>query len=73
MFGHKKEDYRGSTVGKKYHQNLHISGNKIYSYSTVVAEIHGTELWELGKWSVTTSKHVNYICNHFGLKKVKKY
>lgn len=68
----RKTDYRGEPA-KRYGQNLHINGNKIYSYNTIVAEIHGTELWELGKWSMTTSKHVNYIASHFGLKKVKKY
>lgn len=71
--GLKVKDYRGQKVGKQYNENLHIDGNKIYSYHTVVAEIHGNELWELGKWSVTTSKHVNYVARYFNLKKIKKY
>lgn len=71
--GLKIKDYRGTTIGKKHKENLHIDGNKIYSYHTVVAEIHGNELWELGKWSSTTSRHVNYVAQHFNLKIVKKY
>jgi hypothetical protein len=67
-----KNDFRGHSLGR-YSDNLHVNGNKVYSYNTLVAEIHGTELWELGKWSVTTSKHVNYVAKYYGLTKVEKW
>jgi hypothetical protein len=57
----------------KYLQNLHIEGNKVFSYSTHVATIdreHG-QLLVHGYWSMTTSKHINYVANEYGLKKVE--
>ncbi len=45
----------------KYKQNLNVIGNKVYSYNTHVATINGTQLIQLGLWSVTTQKHINYV------------
>ena len=56
----------------KYRDNLRVKGDKIYSYNTLVAEIHGPELWALGWWSQTTSKHINYVAKEYGLKKIDK-
>lgn len=55
----------------KYKQNLHQEGDKIISYTTHVATIEGGKLFVLGWWSVTTSKHVNYVANYYGLEKVE--
>jgi hypothetical protein len=52
---------------EKYKQNLRLEGNYIISYTTKVAEIKGTELHQLGWWSVTTQKHINYAAKELGL------
>ena len=57
----------------KYKANLKIkNGNEVWSYTTKVAIINSDEIIELGYWSVTTRKHVNYVgqienkpVNHF--------
>jgi hypothetical protein len=54
----------------RYKQNLRVVGNEVVSYTTAVAVIDaeaGT-LRELGKWSRTTTKHVNYAAQQLGLK-----
>ena len=55
----------------KYKQNLRKDGNFIISYTTKVAEIKGNELHQLGYWSVTTQKHINYASRELGLTLVK--
>lgn len=55
----------------KYKQNLTVSENKVYSYSTHVATIEGSKLLVHGHWSSTTSKHVNHVANEYGLTKVE--
>lgn len=52
---------------EKYKQNLRIDGNKIFSYNTHVATIDGHMLIRHGWYSVTTSKHVNYVARELGL------
>ena len=57
---------------KRYNTNLRIDGDQVISYTTCVAIIDreaGT-IHELGKWSQTTTKHVNYVASELGLKKV---
>lgn len=56
---------------KKYKQNLKIEGSKVYSYNTHVATIQDNKLWQLGWWSVTTQKHINYVAKEFNLILVK--
>ena len=57
----------------KYKENLRIIDNTdVYSYSTRVAQIKGEELHVYGWWSPTTSKHINYVANHYNLKKVEQ-
>jgi hypothetical protein len=59
----------------KYKQNLRATDNYIYSYETKVAEIdHATQtIKPLGWWSMTTSKHINYVGSEYGyeVQKVK--
>lgn len=51
----------------KYKQNLRIEGNKVISYTTHVASIEGTNLRQLGWWSMTTQKHINYVARELNL------
>jgi hypothetical protein len=51
----------------KYTKNLEKIGNGIYSYGTRVAIIEGTTLKQLGYWSQTTQKHINYAAAECGL------
>lgn len=55
----------------KVGDNLHISGNQVISYDTVVAEIEGNNLIELGKFSRTTTKHIHKITDLFGLNLIR--
>ena len=55
----------------KYKQNLRIQGNDVWSYSTIVAKINGDNLNQLGYWSQTTQKHINYVANQLSLTLIK--
>ena len=55
----------------RYKQNLKQQGDNIYSYNTHVATIKGNELHQLGWWSVTTQKHINYVANELNLTLIK--
>ena len=55
----------------KYKQKLKIMGNDVWSYSTIVAKIDGSDLRQLGWWSVTTQKHINYVSNQLNLNLIK--
>ena len=55
----------------KYKQNLTIHGNKVWSYTTHVATINGNKLEQLGYWSQTTQKHINYVARELDLTLVK--
>jgi hypothetical protein len=56
---------------KRYKQNLRIEGNKVISYTTNVAKIEGQNLIQLGWWSVTTQKHINYVARELNLNLIK--
>jgi hypothetical protein len=56
---------------KKYKQNLRIENGNVISYTTIVAKIEGTNLLQLGWWSVTTQKHINYVANELKLNLIK--
>jgi hypothetical protein len=56
---------------KKYKANLRIEGSKVISYVTHVATIEGGKLIQLGYWSQTTQKHINYVANELGLELIK--
>lgn len=51
----------------RYKQNLKQVGDDIYSYSTKVATIEDGKLKQLGYWSMTTQKHINYAAAELGL------
>tara|TARA_R110000765_G_scaffold148192_1_gene250673 strand:+ start:110 stop:295 length:186 start_codon:yes stop_codon:yes gene_type:complete len=55
----------------KYKQNLRIVGNDVWSYSTIVAKIDGNNLLQLGYWSMTTQKHINYVADKLSLTLIK--
>jgi len=55
----------------KYKQNLKIEGDKVISYITHVATIKGDELHQLGYWSMTTQKHINYVAKELNLNLIK--
>ena len=52
---------------KRYNKNLKVEGYKVFSYSTHVATIEGSKLIQLGYWSVTTQKHINYVARELNL------
>ena len=56
----------------KYKQNLSIQGNNVWSYSTIVAKIDGNDLLQLGYWSQTTQKHINYVADQLDLILIKE-
>jgi len=51
----------------KYKANLKVTGNKVFSYNTHVATIEGNDLIQLGYWSQTTQKHINYVADELDL------
>lgn len=55
----------------KYKQNLRIENEKVISYTTHVATIEEDKLIQLGWWSVTTQKHINYVANELNLNLIK--
>lgn len=59
----------------RYKQNLYATNDAVYSYNTKVAEIRGNYLVvlpEYEKYSVTTSKHINYAASMLGLVRVSQ-
>jgi hypothetical protein len=56
---------------EKYKQNLRVDRDNVYSYNTHVATIKGTELHQIGYWSMTTQKHINYVAKELNLKLIK--
>jgi len=55
----------GKTYGK-YVENLQTVGNTIYSYGTPVAKYKNGKVVTDRFYSVTTSKHINYIARLWG-------
>lgn len=55
----------------KYKQNLSIRGNQVWSYTTHVATIADNKLIQLGYWSMTTQKHINYVAKQLDLILIK--
>ena len=60
---------------KRYFQNLRTDNNNIFSYNTNVATIdHDKRHVIIKNWySVTTSKHINYIANLLNYQTIKLY
>lgn len=65
------------TKFKKYKKNLcavqHMGNTYVKSNDTLVARVDycNKELIQLGYWSVTTQKHINYAASVWGLKLIK--
>ena len=59
------------TKFKEYQDNLCRVGNKIWSYTTHVATIKDDKLIQLGSWSITTQKHINYVASELELTLIK--
>jgi len=59
---------------EKYKQNLKVDNFFIYSYGTKVAEINHIKktVTKLGYWSVTTSKHINYVAREYNYEILNK-
>jgi len=55
----------------RYQMNLRYDYPFVYSYDTKVAKVEGSKLIELGWWSVTTQKHINYVAREMNLELVK--
>lgn len=53
-------------------QNLFIQENRVISYETHVATIKDNILYEFGKFSHTTSKHLHKVADLLKLKREKK-
>lgn len=51
-------------------QNLFLKGNKVISYTTHVATIKKNQLHELGKFSRTTTKQLQFLCRILNLEYV---
>ena len=52
----------------KYTKNLSIKNfNEVWSYTTKVAIINSDHIQELGYWSMTTRKHINYVGMEYNL------
>ena len=59
------------TKFNRYKTNLTKVNNDIYSYSTKAATIKNNNLIQLGWWSVTTQKHINYVAKELNLNLIK--
>ncbi len=57
---------------ERYKQNLRIDGNRVISYTTHVATIENGNLIQLGWWSQTTQKHINYVAQELSLNLIEK-
>ena len=57
----------------RYRENLIVVNNDVISYTTKVAEIDREKmvLKQLGHWSVTTQRHINYVAQQEGLTLIK--
>tara|TARA_R110000737_G_scaffold300246_1_gene307076 strand:+ start:67 stop:246 length:180 start_codon:yes stop_codon:yes gene_type:complete len=56
---------------EKYTQNLRFEYPFVISYTTKVAEVKGDKLHQLGYWSMTTQKHINYASQELNKKLIK--
>ena len=52
---------------QRYRKNLQYDDCHVYSYDTKVAEIYPDHILQLGWWSSTTQKHINYASSQLGL------
>ena len=57
----------------RYKNNLIVVGNDVISFTTKVAEIDEDKMTikQLGYWSVTTQRHINYVAQQEGQTLIK--
>ena len=55
----------------RYKENLRLEGNEVWSYTTHVATIKFDKLYQLGYWSQTTQRHINYVASQMKLTLIK--
>ena len=57
----------------RYKENLRLVEDKVYSYTTHVATVNMNDrtLTQLGYWSKTTQKHINYVASELDLNIIK--
>tara|TARA_R100000149_G_C5780672_1_gene76773 strand:+ start:162 stop:356 length:195 start_codon:yes stop_codon:yes gene_type:complete len=57
----------------RYRENLIVVNNDVISYTTKVAEIDREKMAikQLGYWSVTTQRHINYVAQQEELTLIK--
>jgi hypothetical protein len=64
------------TKFSRYKDNLSIINENgetyVQSYSSRVAKVEGPFLRQLGWWSTTTQKHINYAASQLGLELIRK-
>ena len=62
----------------KYKRNLRIevrddNKHEVYSYNTLVAKFkQGEPMTQMGWWSVTTQKHINYVARCYEIPTIIK-
>jgi hypothetical protein len=57
---------------QRYKQNLCIQNeNEVWSYTTKVGIIKDDCIEELGYWSMTTRKHLNYVAKEYSKPLIK--
>lgn len=49
-----------------------MNGTEVWSYTTKVGVIHDDHIQELGYWSATTRRHINYVGKYYN-KEIKYY
>jgi len=63
-------DLNGLKKMDRHKENLLVSEDNVFSYLTKVATINHKErtIKPLGWWSVTTSRHINYVGREYNYK-----
>jgi hypothetical protein len=67
----KNTNLKSEQMLERYKQNLRVDRDQVWSYTTHVATIAGDKLIQLGYWSMTTQKHINYVAKQFDLELIK--
>lgn len=67
----KNTNLKSEQMLERYKKNLKVDRDEVWSYATHVATIAGGQLIQLGYWSMTTQKHINYVAQQFDLELIK--
>jgi hypothetical protein len=70
-----KIDITKLTKMNRYKENLLVSDEAIFSYTTNVAAIDhiNKQIHVKDWWSATTSKHINYVAKQYDYEVIKHY